>query len=185
MVMLLVTALVSFVVLATRVTAGRSNHHPHTHSLSITKHIDLQAKYYPVQRDRRRFTHLMNKANPVNSMTLVESSKTADLGSPLNNIGPCYVAEIGIGVPPTYCKSCVDFFCWDILFYMGHLDDLIVDTGSSNTWVGAKAPYVKTKTSVNTYKSVVSIALIPGSLDQLKPKTYGLGREIRHRFFRR
>jgi len=34
------------------------------------------------------------------------------------------------------------------------LDDLIVDTGSSNTWVGAEAPYVETSTSVNTGEPV-------------------------------
>jgi len=33
-------------------------------------------------------------------------------------------------------------------------DDLIVDTGSSNTWVGAGTPYVKTKTSVDTGEPV-------------------------------
>src|SRR6266446_6981724 len=37
------------------------------------------------------------------------------------------------------------------------LDDLIVDTGSSNTWVGANKPYTKTNTSVKTDDSVVSV----------------------------
>ena len=118
-IMLLVTALVSFVVLAARVAANPSNHHPHSHSLSIAKHIDPNAKYNLVQRDRRRFTHLMSKANPVNSSSLVvEDSETAEL--PLINTGLCYVANVGIGEPPTLCKSRVDFFCWDIVFYMSH-----------------------------------------------------------------
>ena len=69
--------------------------------------------------------------------------------------------------------------------YGPFLDDLAVDTGSSNTWVGAKAPYVKTNTSVDASESVVSIASTPGSLDQLNPKTYGSGRGIRHRFLQR
>jgi hypothetical protein len=107
--MLLVTALVSFVVLAARVAADPSNHHPHSHSLSITKHIDHKAKYNLVQRDRRRFTDLMSKANPVNSSSLVvEDSETAEL--PLINTGPCYVANVGIGEPPILCKSRVDIF---------------------------------------------------------------------------
>ncbi|KAI0279607.1 acid protease [Russula aff. rugulosa BPL654] len=132
--MLLVTALVSFVVLAARVAADPSNHHPHSHSLSITKHIDHNAKYNLVQRDRRRFTHLMKKANPVNSSSLVvEDSETAEL--PLINTGPCYVANVGIGEPPT-------------------LYNLIIDTGSSITWVGVNTQYVKTKTSVNTSEEV-------------------------------
>jgi hypothetical protein len=40
---------------------------------------------------------------------------------------------------------------------MKHLsvtDNLIVDTGSSNTWVGAGIAYVKTSTSVNTGQPV-------------------------------
>ncbi|KAG1757236.1 aspartic peptidase domain-containing protein [Suillus lakei] len=35
------------------------------------------------------------------------------------------------------------------------VNNLIVDTGSSNTWVGATTPYVKTSTSVNTGQPVV------------------------------
>ena len=34
------------------------------------------------------------------------------------------------------------------------LDDLIVDLGSSNTWIGAGTPYVETSTSVNTGEPV-------------------------------
>lgn len=115
MVMLLVTAFVSFVVLATAVTAGRHSHHPSSHhpyprSLSITKEIDPSAKYCPAEKDRKRFKHLMNKVKPVNSSNLVESSETADSGLALNNTGPGYTAKIGVGSPPTYCKSCVDFY---------------------------------------------------------------------------
>ncbi|KAF8930621.1 hypothetical protein BGZ52_000891 [Haplosporangium bisporale] len=46
-----------------------------------------------------------------------------------------YVASVGIGSPATQY-------------------DLIVDTGSSNTWVGANKPYVKTSTSQQTSNSV-------------------------------
>jgi hypothetical protein len=105
-VMLLVTAVASFVVLATRVAAEPSNHRrSQPVSLSITKHIDPQGKYYPVQRDWRRFTSLMNEANQVSSLNLAE--ETAEL--PLTDAGPCYEAKVGVGIPPTYCKSCVDF----------------------------------------------------------------------------
>ena len=102
MVMLLVTALASFVALATRVAADSSIHR---NSLSITKHIDPQGEYDPVQGDWRRLTHLMNKADPVGSLNFTED--TAELS--LANLGLCYVARVGVGVPPTNCKSCVDF----------------------------------------------------------------------------
>ena len=37
------------------------------------------------------------------------------------------------------------------------LDDLIIDTGSSNTWVGGNKPYKETTTSVKTSDMVVRI----------------------------
>ncbi|CCL98704.1 uncharacterized protein FIBRA_00708 [Fibroporia radiculosa] len=46
-----------------------------------------------------------------------------------------YLASVGVGNPPTYYN-------------------LIVDTGSSNTWVGANVPYVKTSTSIPTGEAV-------------------------------
>jgi hypothetical protein len=108
MVRLLVTALASFVVLATGIAAAPSNHRrSNLHSLSITKRIDPQGKYYPVQKDRKRFAHLMNNANQAssNSSNLAEGSAE----SPLTYDGASYEANVGIGVPPTNCKSCVDF----------------------------------------------------------------------------
>ena len=35
-------------------------------------------------------------------------------------------------------------------------DNLIVDTGSSNTWVGAGTQYMQTSTSTNTDEPIVS-----------------------------
>ncbi|KAG1885598.1 aspartic peptidase domain-containing protein [Suillus subluteus] len=54
------------------------------------------------------------------------------LGStPVTNVVQNYIAKVGVGSPPTTYN-------------------LIVDTGSSNTWVGAGTAYVTTSTSVNT-----------------------------------
>jgi hypothetical protein len=59
-------------------------------------------------------------------------------------------------------------------------DRLLVDTGSATTWVGANNNYVKTKSSVKTKESVVSIAP-HGLISQLKlilvrqNVTYGSG----------
>jgi len=106
MVLLPFTALASFVALATKVAADPSNDRDsHFHSLTITKHIDPRAKYFPVRKDWRRFTHLMNNANGVSSSNLAEESAKTDL----TNTGPVYEAKVGVGDPPTYCKSCVDF----------------------------------------------------------------------------
>lgn len=53
----------------------------------------------------------------------------------MTNHAVSYIAAVGVGSPPTTYK-------------------LIVDTGSSNTWVGVNTSYVKTNTSVNTGQSV-------------------------------
>jgi cathepsin E len=66
-----------------------------------------------------------------------------------------YTISIGVGTPPTKCESCR--FLPGIVSYMFISDDLIVDTGSSNTWLGANKPYTITNTSVETRDVVVSI----------------------------
>ncbi|KAG1769317.1 aspartic peptidase domain-containing protein [Suillus placidus] len=66
----------------------------------------------------------------------VAALKGSQTGSiPVINDAAGYIAAVGVGSPAkTY--------------------NLIVDTGSSNTWVGATTPYVKTSTSVNTGQPV-------------------------------
>ncbi|KAG2076962.1 acid protease [Suillus decipiens] len=54
---------------------------------------------------------------------------------PVTNSFEYYTAEIGVGSPPTTYS-------------------LIVDTGSSNTWIGASTKYVVTRASVNTGQPV-------------------------------
>ncbi|KAG2144624.1 aspartic peptidase domain-containing protein [Suillus clintonianus] len=54
---------------------------------------------------------------------------------PLINEAVTYIAQVGVGSPATTYN-------------------LVVDTGSSNTWVGATTAYVQTKTSVNTGQPV-------------------------------
>ncbi|KAG2076957.1 acid protease [Suillus decipiens] len=65
--------------------------------------------------------------------------------TPVTNDNVYYVAAVGVGSPPT-------------------IYNLIVDTGSSNTWVGASADYVATKTSINTGQ-LVEVAYGSGYFD--------------------
>ncbi len=44
-----------------------------------------------------------------------------------------------------------------MISYISISDDLIIDTGSSNTWLGANQHYKKTDTSVKTGNKVVSV----------------------------
>jgi len=69
-----------------------------------------------------------------------------------------YTAKVGVGSPPTECECSAS----RILIYSFlkapslEIDTLLVDTGSSNTWVGANQPYVSTNTSRATGNTVVS-----------------------------
>ncbi|KAH9016897.1 acid protease [Lactarius pseudohatsudake] len=54
---------------------------------------------------------------------------------PITNTGVAYTASVGIGSPPTYYT-------------------LLIDTGSSNTWIGADKKYDRTSTSMATGKNV-------------------------------
>ena len=67
------------------------------------------------------------------------------------------------------------------------IDNLIVDTGSSNTWVGAVTPYSPTSTSEDTGGFLVSFRSLPTSVPNangqiLKVVTYGSGFVIGEEF---
>jgi hypothetical protein len=70
-----------------------------------------------------------------------------------------YTANVGVGEPPT-----------------GYT--LIIDTGSSNTWVGANQPYIPTCTSKNLERVVVSFSSTYGrplsSIISLRQSSMGL-----------
>ncbi|KAG2114236.1 aspartic peptidase domain-containing protein [Suillus discolor] len=87
-----------------------------------------------LQQDRDRITALKDR-------TLKHSGHN----TPLTNVGNIYLIAVGVGSPPTTYN-------------------LIVDTGSSNTWIGANTPYAVTKTSVNT-RQPVSVSYGSGYFD--------------------
>ena len=66
--------------------------------------------------------------------------------------------QVGVGNPPTQCeysRSTYDDYPSDML-----ADSLLVDTGSSNTWIGAGKAYQRTSSSVMTNDAVVSTTFI-------------------------
>jgi hypothetical protein len=151
--MLLVAALAPFVVLATRVIAHPNALRDSLISLPITKHINSNGTSSPVLRDRKRWAKL------------AKDDQQSTLEISLNHTAFSYVVNIGVGDPPTYCKSCE--FLPALVSYISILDNLVVDTGSGNTWLGADKPYNKTKTSVKTSDIFVS-TILWGFLAQLK-----------------
>jgi hypothetical protein len=144
--MLPVAALAPFVMLATTVAADPNAIPNSPVSLPITKQINPAGTFHPSQRDQKRWMNLLNGGQR-------STSETTDV--PLTDSVISYTVNVGVGDPAIFCESCQ--FLPGIVFYMSILDNLIIDTGSANTWVGANKPYKKTKTSVETDDFVVSI----------------------------
>jgi len=85
--------------------------------------------------DRARAAHLISAGRErAAARAAGRPYKRAD-SITVTNVATTYVASVGIGSPATTYS-------------------LLIDTGSSNTWVGAGKKYVKTSTSVSTGKSV-------------------------------
>jgi cathepsin E len=132
-------------------------------SLSLTRRLNITNSLDLIRRDRARMKHLvaLGKAEKSGAST---QETTASIT--VTNGAIDYVASVGVGSPPTYCGS--HCFNYGMDSYTYFVDTLIVDTGSSNTWIGAEKHYVKTKTSVQTRDSVVSVL----SLSNLWAKLY-------------
>jgi hypothetical protein len=97
--MLLIAALASFVVLASRVVADPSTTSNSPISVPIAKHVTRP--FNPSQRDRE---HLRNLVKGVQRRDFSNSERIiSDVH--LNDVGLDYTASVGIGNPPTYCES--------------------------------------------------------------------------------
>ena len=145
--MLLVAILASFVVLATTIADSNGIHV----SLHITGHkngsFHGMNPFHLSRRDQKRWMNLVKGGRR-------STSETTDV--PLADyFCVVYSANVGVGDPPAYCESCR--FIPGVVYYMPVLDNLMIDTGSSNTWLGANKAYNVTKTSVKTDHSFVSI----------------------------
>ncbi|KIN93244.1 hypothetical protein M404DRAFT_1009105 [Pisolithus tinctorius Marx 270] len=84
-----------------------------------------------LKHDQARATALRDRDNASTAGKL----DRRQINIPASNEAVHYIAAVGVGSPATTYN-------------------LIVDTGSSNTWVGAGTPYVVTSTSVNTGEPV-------------------------------
>ncbi|KAH9982951.1 acid protease [Lactifluus volemus] len=102
-------------------------------SLPFARRINATGFNDLVQKDRARAKNLADVYQAKESGTLGHST-IVRVG--VTNAGVTYEANVGVGNPPTYYA-------------------LLIDTGSSNTWVGAAKAYVKTKSSTQTSNDVV------------------------------
>ncbi|KAI5986037.1 aspartic peptidase domain-containing protein [Pisolithus orientalis] len=92
-----------------------------------------------LQHDQARAAALRDRGNAIAAGRLYRRQGSI----PVTNEAFSYIAAVGVGSPATTYK-------------------LIVDTGSSNTWVGSGTPYKVTSTSVNTGE-LVSVTYGSGS----------------------
>ena len=71
-----------------------------------------------------------------------------------------YTAEVGIGVPATTC-DCLLFKDLGLeLSTLRCIDTLLVDTGSSLTWVGAGKPFLPSESTTQTGQTFVCIECV-------------------------
>ena len=108
----------------------------------------------PISRRLNTFNRTMNilqhdKARVAALKGLSTSSlDRRDQSVEILNEGVNYVTSISIGTPSTYCKLNLERKI-AVVNELSYADHLIIDTGSSNTWIGANTKYQETLSSFN------------------------------------
>ncbi|EKM77225.1 hypothetical protein AGABI1DRAFT_93597 [Agaricus bisporus var. burnettii JB137-S8] len=104
-------------------------------TLSLSRRVNTTSAHNLLKHDVARVQSLKARAKALQAGGRLSPEEEALVNQPLDNQAVTYIASVGVGSPATFYS-------------------LIVDTGSSNTWVGATAPYVQTSTSRDTGDSV-------------------------------
>ncbi|TFK77430.1 aspartic peptidase A1 [Pluteus cervinus] len=102
-------------------------------TLPLARRLNLTSVHNLVRHDVNRAKALRARAEAVRSG--VPLDKRAVVSESVDNQAVSYVATVAVGSPPT------DF-------------NLLIDTGSSNTWVGAGTPFTSTSTTQQTGQDV-------------------------------
>ncbi|KAK2465527.1 hypothetical protein APHAL10511_002419 [Amanita phalloides] len=117
----------SIIILALAIAANGAAINTAPTKLTLSRHFNMTGTQNILQLDQARARDLKNRATAKNTVSAATE--------PITNQAVIYTASVGVGSPPT------DY-------------TLIVDTGSSNTWVGAVTPYTPTSTSKQTTDKV-------------------------------
>ncbi|KAJ7492341.1 aspartic peptidase A1 [Mycena latifolia] len=128
--MVLALTLLPAVLLALRVAAGPVLVEDNIITLPISRRFNFTGTGSIVQNDMARI-----QAAKARSAAKKGLASRAVISEPVDNQVVTYIASVGVGSPATTYS-------------------LIVDTGSSNTWVGATQSYVVTSTSTKTTQTV-------------------------------
>ncbi|KAH0591109.1 hypothetical protein H2248_001212 [Termitomyces sp. 'cryptogamus'] len=102
--------------------------------LPLSRRLNVTSVHNLLRHDVARAKFLRARAEAKLSGTSAFDTR-ADVNEQVDNQAVTYIAAVGVGSPATTY-------------------DLLVDTGSSNTWVGATRAYVRTGTSVQTNNRV-------------------------------
>ncbi|KAJ3517875.1 hypothetical protein NLJ89_g224 [Agrocybe chaxingu] len=97
-------------------------------TLQLSRRLNLTSVHNLVRHDQARAKALKAKGT-------VKHDSRAVINEQVDNQAVTYIASVGVGSPATTY-------------------DLLIDTGSSNTWIGASKAYVKTSTSTQTSNKV-------------------------------
>ncbi|KAJ3555659.1 hypothetical protein NM688_g2453 [Phlebia brevispora] len=120
-------------------------------SLPFAKVINATGVLNIVAHDLARYKALRSPAKSATSQDSV-------ISAPADDIGMSYIASVGVGTPPTFCKPAIGRSS-TVPDNNVNLttDSLIIDTGSSNTWIGADPlhAYISTSSSVPLVEPIV------------------------------
>lgn len=123
-----------------------------TVSLAFRTNVNVTGFTNIVAADQARAAALRaNAVSRANARALGKRASSFDV----TNTAVTYTASVGVGSPATDCNVIFIITRSLGLMCIRATDTLLIDTGSSNTWVGADKNYVKTSTSKSTGKSVV------------------------------
>ncbi|THH08352.1 hypothetical protein EW145_g2760 [Phellinidium pouzarii] len=128
----LASTLFSTLVIALAVSANPVIVHDNLVRLPFAKQVNVTSFGQILRNDQARAAALRAHGHARAAGNL---QKDAVISIPVENQAVTYVASVGVGSPATTYS-------------------LLIDTGSSNTWVGAGKAYVKTSTSVQTSNRV-------------------------------
>ena len=138
------TQLLVFVNLALKVTSAPTavqHQHQSTITLPFALSLNLNGSTLP-EIDRARAEHAINHGRQIEEaiksgtkQSIAPQFEKRAASFDITNTAVSYITSIGVGNPPTNYN-------------------LLIDTGSSITWIGANNGYVRTSTTVETGKKV-------------------------------
>lgn len=141
------TSLLTFVALALSVAANPVivDRSP-VLSIPITRLQNLTSGHNVIASGLARAQNFRER---ITARDLGEFRKMKRQAEPVINEAVSYIASVGVGADNTQCKHLL-LVALSLPLFTSELDQLIVDTGSSNTWVGADEKFTSTSTSKDT-----------------------------------